>query len=210
MSKLPKLIALMLTLIIIGCSNSETKTEKVETGSASPPANAAAEKTEEMKLIDREMERITLNPQTPYEYCESKNSLSTLERLANTQQGKDYAEEKQRNSLEILRRSLDDITKREAIMYIDKQQIHDAAFNPMWSAYRGWNIVKTEELSTSESNNDGVFTMSTRYRYTIRKSGGLFKSDDYDIREGVGTAKYIFRCKGEPNITYSGKVIDKK
>lgn len=197
---LKSIATISLTLALFACNRSDSTIEK---------SALTEEKSEEIKTIDNEIARISINPQQSYDYCEAKSAIKSLDKLANTEEGKEYVKKNQTRLLEVLRRYLNDVTEEAAVSMIDKKQIHDVAFQPMWSAYRGWNIVTTDEEKTTVSNSEGIFTMTTVYRYTIKKSGGLFGSDQYVSRKGKGIAKFILRCNSnEDPVSYTGKILE--
>lgn len=197
-------LLVFIALFTLGCNKSDsTKDDSSGEGETATPA-----KTEEMLLVDKELNLISLNAHDSYEYCKAKDQINSLDKMVSTEQGRMYVKEKQKNSMEILRRHLDEITSKEANMYIDQQSIYDAAIRQAAAAYPGWDIVTADAEKTSESNNDGIFTASITYRYTVKKSGGLFSSDKYASPKVRGTAKYVLRCKGNSDpVTYSAQLL---
>lgn len=192
------------TALMFGCSNSDSS----KNDSSTEGASATPAKTEEMLLVDKELNLISLNVHDSYEYCKAKDQINSLDKMVSTEQGRMYVKEKQKNSMEILRRHLDEITSKEANMYINQQSIYDAAIRQAAAAYPGWDVVTADPEKTSESNNDGIFTASITYRYTVKKSGGLFSSDKYASPKVRGTGKYILRCKGNSDpVSYSAQLL---
>lgn len=187
-----------------GCGNSDSS----KNDSSTEGASATPAKTEEMLLVDKELNLISLNVHDSYEYCKSKEEIGSLDKLVSTEQGRAYVKKKQDESMEILKRHLDEVTENEAQMYINDQEIHNAAFNQAWSANRGREIVHTQPEKPIVSNKAGIYTKSITYTYTIKESGGLFSSDKHFSQRGRGTAKYVLRCKGDENpVSYTGQLL---
>ena len=92
-------LLVFIALFTLGCNKSDSSKDD----SSGEGETAAPAKTEEMLLVDKELNLISLNVHEPYEYCKSKEQIGSLNKLVSTEQGRMYVKKKQDESMEILK-----------------------------------------------------------------------------------------------------------
>lgn len=206
-----KILSFFLLLTFISCNKAPKPDDAANKDVAQ--SSDAQEKNPEMILIDKESERIPLVPTNSYDFCDAKQKIESLTKLANSETAINYVKKKQDEMMEILRRYRDEITEKESEEYINDNEINqysDREINKMKSD--NWKIIGAKLINKVDNTENGVRTKILTIFIDFEEERGLFKQNNIIRYDLVIKATYTLKCKSDDRVkmTSSWRLVYKK
>lgn len=132
-------------------------------------------------MIDDQIAKFNLNPQTSYQLCGATGQIQTLDKVANTQLGRNYAVDRQIETMSILKKFEPDIVKKEAVPIVNDKSCFGYTRAKVNAKYPNLEIVASTSSDAGEEMKEGQYEFHITFQFTLKENRGLFRKDNFIV-----------------------------